>query len=92
MGNKPYAKVNVSNGIQIVFWVNEPAEKDYERLSPVISKSYKDAKGEWHESTIHLNMNDLYRLFSVGQRVKDVEDAFKEEQKAQKVGIAAEGL
>jgi len=91
MGNRPYAKVNFSNGIQIVFWVNGPDGKDYERLSPVLAKTYKDAKGEWHEQSIHLNMNDLFRLFSVAQRVKDVEDAFKAEQRAA-AGVSSETL
>ena len=96
-GNKaavqPYATIPVSNGIKIVFWVNEREGKNgkYKQLSPSISKSWQDKDKNWQRQTINLNMNDLYRFFSAEAKVKDIEDKFKAERKNADSDPEAEG-
>lgn len=93
MGNNtPYKKVSISNGIDIVFWANEKekAGQRYKELSATIAKSWKDQQGAWQNQSVALSMNDLFRLMAVSTQIKNVEDGFKLEQKAEKAAVQAQ--
>ena len=76
--NKPFSKVKISNGIEIVFWEKEilKGNQKIKMLDVSINKSWKNNKEEWEQRSIGCNLNDLYRLMSVSSKIKDVEDKF----------------
>jgi len=80
---RPFSIVKVSGGVKINFWKNavEKNGRKWNMLNPTITKNYKDTKGEWQRQSVSLNMNDLYRLFSVLPQIKEIEDKFKEEER-----------
>ena len=81
---QPYDTIAVSNGEKIVFWENEREGKNGKdkQICPSVSKSWQDKDKKWQRQNVNLNMNDLYRLFSVVTKVKEIEDKFKEERKS----------
>lgn len=80
-GNKPFDRIKISNGVEIVFWKKTKVidGKAIPTMYTSIAKSYKDAKGEWVNQTVFMNMNDLFRLFASSHRVKEIEDIFKQQ-------------
>lgn len=76
--NKPFDKIRISNGIEITFWEKEilKGNQKIKMLDVSINKSWKNKKGEWEQRKIGCNLNDIYRLISVGSKIKDVEDKF----------------
>lgn len=82
---KPYAKLDVCNGIELVFWRNKRESKDqkiFHVLDPQIAKGWKDQEGVWQNKAINLNMNDLYRLITMASEIKKIEDQFKRDERA----------
>lgn len=86
----PVRDLSVGGGVSLVFWSNpiKKGNQEFEVLSPSITKSWKTGEGVFEHRNVNISMNDLYRLLSMGNAVKDVEDAWKEEQKEKRLAEA----
>lgn len=85
--NKPYAKIKISSGVEIVFWKKEikiKEGKNFSVLRPAISKSYKDAGGNWVNQSVTLDFDALFRLFALSGQCLRVEKEFKKKMSAEK--------
>lgn len=78
--NKPFDKIKLSNGIELVFWTKEilRGQQKIKMLDVSINKSWKNKEGKWEQRSINLNTNDLLRITSVGSQVVEIENKFKE--------------
>ncbi len=83
MNKPPYMKVKIFGGWDLTFWENEHTinNNKFKSLDPVLSKSFKDKKGEWINQAVPISLNALYRLLAMGSRIKSIEDNYKEEKK-----------
>ena len=79
---KPFSKIRVSNNIELVFWIKEimRGQQKINMLDVSINKSWKNKDGKWEQRSIGCNLNDVYRLVSLGSKIKDVEDKFRFEK------------
>ncbi len=80
---KPYIKIKVFGGYDLVFWENEHTinDKKFKSLDPVLTRSFKDREGKWINQAIPIPFNALFRLLAMGTKIKTVEDNYKEEKK-----------
>lgn len=79
-GRKPFDKIRVSGGIQIVFWEREiqRGEQKILTLQPSISNSWRDKSGEWQNRTINMgSMAHLYELYATAGKVHEIHQRFK---------------
>jgi len=85
--NKPYIKIKIFNDLSLVFWENEISKQDkkFKVLNPYLTRSiYNPDKKEWSNQAIPISFNALYRLISMGTKIKAIEDNYKEEIKVAK--------
>jgi len=86
--NKPYIKIKIFNDISLVFWENEISKQDkkFKVLNPYLTRSiYNPDKKEWSNQAIPISFNALYRLMSMGTKIKAIEDNYKEEIKTNEI-------
>ncbi len=87
---KPYIKIKIFGNWDLVFWENERTinDKKFKILDPYLTKSSYDPKQpieeRWSNRAIPIPFNVLFRLMSMGSKIKTIEDNYKEEKKNNK--------
>jgi hypothetical protein len=81
-GNQPVQEVR-DGGLRIAIFRNEPKQEgDRPRYSGKLTRSYRDAQGEWHD-TEYLSGTEFLRAARLMEKAYDAELAQKAADKAE---------